>query len=382
MSIVPRVEVGQLTPAVHGSVDRGELETLGLDPTHVLDFSANTNPFGPSPAVRAAIGQVRFEGYPDRSALGLRAALAEALDVPPDCVLPGNGASELIWLIALAYLQRGETALIATPTYSEYGRASALMGARAFTLEARACTGFHFPEIAFLAELDRLRPRVVFLANPNNPTGTVVDSAWLHACARRHPSTMFVVDEAYLPFAPGMASAVLDRPDNVLVLRSMTKDHGLAGLRLGYAVGSAAVVESLARVQPPWSVNAFAQAAGVAALQDSGHVDQSLRRLREANAALVAGLLELGWCPLSSAVHFFLLPVGDGAAFRASLLRRNILVRDCASFGLPQYVRIATRRPEENERLLHAVRALHLPPPPSPRVATRGSGPREVAHGR
>jgi histidinol-phosphate aminotransferase len=244
---------------------------------------------------------------------------------------------------------------------------------------ARFSTGFSFPEVTFVAELYRLRPHVVFFANPNNPTGVIVEGAWLNACARQHPCTLFVIDEAYLPFADGASSVLTNRPENVLVLRSMTKDYGLAGLRLGYAIGSACVIESLARVQPPWSVNACAQAAGVAALGDAVHLNQSLQELRTASIEFAAGLSRLGRHPLSSPVHFFLLPVGHGAMFRAALLHHNILVRDCASFGLPEYVRIASRRPEENERLLQAVRALEIP---GPRVATRGLEIREVAHGR
>jgi histidinol-phosphate/aromatic aminotransferase/cobyric acid decarboxylase-like protein len=141
----------------------------------------------------------------------------------------------------------------------------------------------------------------------------------------------------------------------------MTKDYGLAGLRLGYAVGPEPVVEALRRVQPPWSVNALAQAAGAAALGDAAHRERSLQQLRRDKEALVAALGRLGLAPVPSSVVFFLVRVGDGTAFRQALLARRILVRDCASFGLPQHVRISTRRPEENERLLDAVREVWQP---------------------
>jgi histidinol-phosphate/aromatic aminotransferase/cobyric acid decarboxylase-like protein len=176
--------------------------------------------------------------------------------------------------------------------------------------------------------------------------------------AYTHPGTLFVIDEAYLAFAPGLRSALTVGADNILVLRSMTKDYALAGLRLGYTVSHVSVIRALSQVRPTWNVNALAQAAGLAALRDEAHRQQSLQALARAKEKLVAGLAELGLPPLPSATHFFLVRVGDGAAFRRALLRQGILVRDCASFGLPAHVRIATRRPEENARLLETIRTI------------------------
>ncbi len=204
--------------------------------------------------------------------------------------------------------------------------------------------------------LKSLRPQAVFLCNPNNPTGIGQPAEVIVGWARQCPRTLFVVDEAYLPFAPGLGSALTLGGENVLVLRSMTKDLGLAGLRLGYAVGDPNVIALLRRVQPPWSVNALAQAGGVAALGDPTHQRRSLDLLAQARQELMLGLARLGLATVDSVTHFFLVSVGDGAAFRQTLLRRGVLVRDCASFGLPAHVRIATRRPEENERLLAVVR--------------------------
>jgi histidinol-phosphate/aromatic aminotransferase/cobyric acid decarboxylase-like protein len=142
---------------------------------------------------------------------------------------------------------------------------------------------------------------------------------------------------------------------NILVLRSMTKDCGLAGLRLGYAVGQESVIASLRQVQPPWSVNALAQAAGIAALGDVSHRQRCLENLPLAKHDLIAGLEAKRLTVVPSHAHFFMVKVGDGAAFRAALLRRSLLVRACASFGLPAFVRIATREPDQNLRLLAAI---------------------------
>jgi len=352
----PRRLIRSVPPVVHGAVDVGEVQRLGLDPATVLDFSANTNPYGPSPAVCAALAGVPLDRYPDREARAFRTALAESLGVPIGCTIAGNGASELIFLAALTFVRPGDAVVVLGPTYGEYVRAARLMGGHLTLWQARAEDDFKPDLMAVACALERLRPRVVFVCNPNNPTGALLRSDLLVGLARRYPAALFVVDEAYQPFAVDGGSALNGAADNVLVLRSLTKDCGLAGLRLGYAVGPEPVIEALRRVQPPWSVNALAQAAGVAALGDTAHRARSLELLAEAKATLTAGLTRLGLRPVPSAVPFFLVPVGDGAAFRHRLLTRGLLVRDCASFGLPEYARISPRRPEENERLLAAIR--------------------------
>jgi L-threonine-O-3-phosphate decarboxylase len=352
----PRREVLDLPPAVHGSLDVGELQALGLRPEDVLDFSANLNPYGPSAAICEAAAKAPLDRYPDRECLELRAALAESLGVSPGRILPGNGVSELIWLAALAFIRPGSRVLVLGPTFCEYTRAAGLLGGSVAAWRAREETGFVVDTAEIANCLESLRPQLVFVCNPNNPTGAVLPPEALAAWARRHPRTLFVVDEAYLPFAAGLGNALAFAGENVLVLRSMTKDFGLAGLRLGYAVGDERTIGSLRQVQPPWSVNAPAQAAGTAALRDPAGRQRSLEQLAQAKVELEAELAGLGLAPVPSATHFFLVRAGDGAAFRQALLRHGVLVRDCASFGLPAHVRIAARRPEENERLLAAIR--------------------------
>jgi len=356
MSPEPRPEVLGAHPGVHGSVSPGELQGLGLCPKDVLDFSANINPYGPSPAVRPAMMGVPLASYPDQDCLELTAALAESVGVVPHRILPGNGASELIWLAALAFVRPGSRILVIGPTFCEYARAAGLLGGCVTNWRSQEETDF-VPELVEIADhLEALRPHLVFLCNPNNPTGAVLPPKAVAVWARQHPRTLFVVDEAYLPFAKGLGSALAYPGENVLVLRSMTKDFGLAGLRLGYAVGDERMIGQLRRVQPPWSVNAMAQAAGVAALRDSPHQQRTLELIARAKQDLAEGLARLGLEPVPSATHFFLVRVGDGATFRGTLLRRGVVVRDCTSFGLPSHVRIAARRPEENERLLAVIR--------------------------
>jgi L-threonine-O-3-phosphate decarboxylase len=356
LGVEPRREALDLQPAVHGAINFGELQQLGLCPEDVLDFSANINPYGPAPAVKAVLADVPLDRYPDRECLELNAALAESLGVAPQRILPGNGASELIWLTALAFVRPGSRVLALGPTYCEYARAAGLMGASITNRRSREETNFAQEPAEIGRQLESLRPHFVFLCNPNNPTGAALPADAIAMWARQYPRTLFVVDEVYQPFAIGLDSIIPIAGENTIVLRSMTKDYGLAGLRLGYAVGNERVIALLRRAQPPWSVNALAQAAGVAALGDPTFRRNSLHLLAQAKQELAAGLARLNRAPVPSDTHFFLVRVDDGAAFRTALLRRRILVRDCASFGLPAHIRIATRRPEENERLLTAIR--------------------------
>jgi threonine-phosphate decarboxylase len=340
---------------VHGALDYRELAALGLSPDEVIDFSANTNPFGPAPGVRAAVARASLDQYPDRDAHALRSALASRLRQPVENILAGNGASELIWLIGLAFLQPGDEALILGPTYGEYARSAALTGASARLCSARAEDGFRLRAAAVEDALAEVAPRLVFACHPNNPTGVLLPMENLAAWAQSRRQTLFVVDEAYLEFS-GAASALTLAAENVLVLRSMTKAYALAGLRLGFAIGPPPLIEPLRRVRPPWSVNAPAQAAGIAALADVDHLAASLVQLAGAKQRLAADLTAIGFAPGESAAGFLLIKVGRADRVRDALLRRGLLVRDCASFGLPEHIRVSVQRPEHNARLVAALR--------------------------
>ncbi len=336
----------------HGGPDLLELQRLGVDPGSILDFSVCTNPFGPSPRVRAALAEVNLEQYPDRESNALRAALAEWHEISSTRFLAGNGVSELIWLTALAFVQPNDRVLVIGPTYGEYARSVSRCGGIVHSLNARQEDRFVLAIPDVEVALNRSRPRLVFLCNPNNPTGSTLAPEAILSWSKRYPRTLFVVDEAYQRFAPGLESLVTACEPNLLILRSMTKDYALAGLRIGYAVGAEDLIDELVRVRPPWSVNSMAQVAAVVALRDETYLAQSLANLARAKTALVDGLAGLGLKAWPSAAHFFLVAVENASAFRLALLQRGILVRDAASFGLPGFVRLATRMPEENARLL------------------------------
>lgn len=344
-----------LWPATHGALDFAELERLGLGPDDVLDFSVNSNPYGPTPEVRAAVAATPLDRYPDRECLALRRALSERLKVSTDGLVIGNGTAELITLLALAFLQPGDRVLIFGPTFGEYARAAAMMRATPDVWWATPQTGFAVRAADLESAFAQDAYRAVYVCNPNNPTGRMIAPDVLAGWAAARPRTLFVVDEAYAAFASGRPSLIGRAPANMVVLRSMTKDYALAGLRLGYAVGDPARIAALAALRPAWNVNALAQAAGLAALKTQAATDSALRRVRAERRYLMTGLAALGLRPCSTETHFFLTPVGQATAFRAHLLARRILVRDCTSFGLPDFVRIAPRTRPENSQLLEAI---------------------------
>lgn len=356
MTIVARPEV-QATPYdQHGAFDYAELEELGLTPDQVIDFSVNINPFGPSPKAVDALQHLVIDRYPDRESLALRRALAQKLDLVPEQIVIGNGTAELLWLLAAAFVQPGQNVLILGPTFGEYARCVSLFGGQSTMIQAQPERSFLIdPELVHDA-LTQGRPQLAFVCIPNNPTGTVLQPETIQTWTQNHPNTLFVIDEAYHQFVPDYRSCLALNLPNAVVLRSMTKDYALAGLRLGYAAGQTEIIDLLARVRSPWNVNAAAQLAGLAALNDTEYLQKTLCSLQQAKMALVAGLHKLDLHPVPSQTHYMMLHVGNAADFRRQLLAHHIQVRDCASFGWPGYIRIATRTPEENTRLLDALK--------------------------
>ena len=359
MSVSPRDAVAVLKPAHHGGLDYAALRAQGFSPEEVLDFSVNVNPFGPPPAVREALARVAIVRYPDTRAGALRERLAAINGVVPEEVLVTNGLSQAIWLLALAYIRPGDLALVLAPTFGEYRVACELIGARVESWWSRAEDGFR-PNIEAIASWVRdHRPRLTWLCNPNNPTGLYLTEKevrpLLEACVEA--GGLLVVDEAYINFVESAwASVALLKSGHLVLLRSMTKDYALAGLRLGYLLAPAEVIEVLSKVQPPWSVNAVAQEAGLAALESEGHYRDAWCKLRGLTQALRRSLLELGLEAFPTDANFLLIRVGDGARAREELWAHRILVRDCASFGLPAYIRVGARLEEDNRRLVSCLK--------------------------
>ena len=343
-------------PVAHGALDHDELAALGLRPEELIDFSSNLNPFGPPASVRAALAALDPAPYPDRSCRRLRLALAARHDRAPAEILPGNGANELISLIGRALLRPGDAALVVGPTYGEYARASRLAGAVVEELAAESAGGFA-PDIGRLrAAIDRLQPRLTWVCAPNNPTGVELSTAALAelAAACGTCDGLLVVDRSYAELRREQSEPWREPPPNVIKLHSLTKSHAMAGLRLGHLIAGANIVARIGAYQPAWSVSSAAQAAGLAALADATFLPRTVPQLWEVSDQLRDALTALGLVVWRASAPFLLVRTGDGAATRFALLARGCVVRDCASFGLPEWVRVAPRTPVENTRLVAA----------------------------
>lgn len=356
-----RRDLATIAPDYHGAINVQELEQWNIAPEDVLDFSVNSNPFGPTPAVRAALATVQPDIYPDRDCWALRRALTAHLDVPIEQIVIGNGAAELLWLTAFAFLHPNDLVLVIAPTFGEYARYARLMGATVTEWRATPDDNFTVHPVAITAQMAATRPRMVHLCNPNNPTGQVVGVEVIKAWAIQFPDTLFVIDEAYFAFVPTFQSAISLHLPNVLVICSMTKDYALAGVRLGYGVGTVELINALLQVRIPWSVSAFAQAAGVAALADHATYRQLWTTLREESLRFRHTLQLLDYHLYPSYTHYFLMDVGEGRTLRNALLPQGILVRLCESFQLPHCVRIATRTPAENQRFVEVLQTVPIP---------------------
>ena len=342
---------------IHGSITPSELRELGISINDVIDFSSNINPIGTSARLRDVIANADISRYPDPDCLELREALAKETGVDSSMVIIGNGSTELIHLIARAFLAGTGAAVIMSPTYGEYENACRLAGTEPVFIKAEEKHGFLWSIPDVCKQIKALAPIVVFLCNPNNPTGVCLKSGDVRKIAKSTAPGLLVIDEAYMPFAdsPWDATALLDA-GNIIVMRSMTKDYAIAGIRLGYIVAPSDVIERLKYYQPFWSVNTIAQAVGLAVIDDKEHVERARKTVTEAKAYILKSIEDIGLDVIPTSTNFLLIKVGDGRAMRQALLKQGICVRDCASFGLPAYIRIAMQPLPECRKFIDGLR--------------------------
>ncbi|MCL6647297.1 MAG: histidinol-phosphate aminotransferase family protein [Chloroflexi bacterium] len=341
-----RPDLLDLPEVPHGSLAASEARGR----PGILDLSANLSPLGVPPAVREAVARAPLEAYPEPDALPLREAIAARLGLSVAHVVAGNGAVDLIWRAALVALRPGQQGLVVGPTFGEYARAVRVAGGE--PLEVRAQPPDFAPPLAEVMAALRAAPAVLFLCNPNNPTGTLLPAEAIAQLLNAAPETLVVVDEAYQQFSAGPDLLPLLGRENLVLVRSLTKTYAMPGVRVGYALASPPVAAALRRVAPPWSVSAPAIAAGLAALALPEWEEASQRLARRGLECLMAGLRARGLAPLPSAANFLLVAVPAATRVRQQLLERGVLVRDCTSFGLPGYLRIAAGPPAAIERLL------------------------------
>ena len=355
----PKPNIDKLIPHPHGGINYREVHNLCLSPDNILDFSTNCNPFGPPPGIEKAIAAASLDSYPDSEATELKEALAAKLTISPDYLLIGSGSTELIRLIALAYFGPEDHVLIPKPTYGEYEIACHLVGAGVVHQSALSQPNFRLNVTDTVDLIHQHQPKGIFLCNPNNPTGQYLSQREMEQILSAAPNSLVILDEAYIAFTDHVWSSLdlLNKYDNLIILRSMTKDYALAGLRLGYAIAREPIISVLKRVRPPWNVNALAQKAGMLALQSDAYLDECHKKIQEAKSYVIKELTALGLETVPSQTNFFLFRVSNFAfEFRHALLHLGIMVRDCTSFGLPNHIRIAPRTLPECHRLIDAIK--------------------------
>ncbi len=355
--------IADLQPYVPGK-PVAELEReLGIRGS--IKLASNENPLGPSPKARAAATAQLDElaRYPDGGGFELRRALAAMHGVDPACVTLGNGSNDVLDLIARTFLAPGYEAVFSQHAFAVYPISTQAVGAGARVAPAHdGSRGARFGhDLEAMRSLVGARTRVVFIANPNNPTGTWLQRGELQGfIASLPPQVMVVVDEAYFEYVadddyPDSSQWLAQYP-NLIVTRTFSKAYGLAALRVGYGLSHPEVADLLNRVRQPFNVNALALAAATAALSDREHLQRAVRVNRVGMQQLTAAFERLGLDYIPSAGNFVCVDVGrPAAAVDAALLREGVIVRPIAGYGLPQHLRVTVGLEAENERFIAAL---------------------------
>lgn len=341
---------------IHGGLDTRALVELGVAPHEVLDFSVNLNPYGPPDSIVRAVREANLSAYPDVRCMAAREAWANALGTVAERIAVGHGVTDLMWAIVRAFVVPTSRVVIAEPTFSELRVAAEAQGARV----ERVFTELPHFALDLMRVLERAKgAELVYLCSPNNPTGEALELARVCEFARLLGDTLVVLDQSFLSLSDRADELRAPLPENVIALRSLTKDFALAGLRIGYLVAHPDLVARVERQRPTWAVSAPALSAIACAAHEEAFVRASWQRMRDDRERLRAGLMALGVPVISGAAGYVLARVGDARPVTRALLQQRIQVRDCTSFGLPAYVRLAARPAHEGEALLRAFATLH-----------------------
>ncbi|HEY8464353.1 MAG TPA: histidinol-phosphate transaminase [Bacillota bacterium] len=353
--------VQAIAPYVPGKPLEEVKRELGI--TGAVKMASNENPLGPSPEAKEAISRVlnQLAVYPDANAFYLREALARHLGVSQDQILVGNGSDDVNKVLGETILNPGDEVIIPQPTFSQYEYVTLLMNARPVRVAGKIGLG---NDLTALRTAVTQRTKLVFICNPNNPTGTIVKKTELEAFLTSLPATVLVViDEAYGEFAddpdyPNGIDFIKAGFQNIAVYRTFSKIYGMAGLRLGYCIANPALIREMMKVKEPFNTSLVAQAAGVAALQSQEHIQRSRELVLTEKQRFYRELDRLGVEYLPTQANFILINWGcDSKAIYQYLLQNGIIVRPTHSFGLPNHIRVTFGTPPQNERFFSVFRA-------------------------
>src|SRR5262245_52917397 len=329
---------------------------LGVDPSAIIKLASNENPLGPSPNALQVMHDALEHAhlYPDGSGFYLRKAIAAKLGVAPENVILGNGSNEVIEFLGHAFLNPGDDVVTCQYAFIVYK-----LLATAFVLRTIETPSPDYRQ-NLDATLDAItsKTRIIFIPNPNNPTGTLISQHAIDTFMSRVPDNIIVVfDEAYFEFLddPPDTLQFVREERNVVVLRTFSKVHGLAGLHIGYAIAPPEITEVLHKKRQPFNVNRVAQAGAIAALADESHLRETKRVINEGRAYLQEQFAEMQIQFVPGAANFVMVNVGDGCAVFQKLLQRKIIVRPLKGYGLSEWVRISVGTMEENRNLVAAL---------------------------
>ncbi len=349
-----------IKPYVPGKPIEDVKREYGLD--DVIKLASNENPGGVSPQAIAAMQQALtgLNHYPDGAGYELRSALAKHFDVGMDQVAIGNGADDLILELSMAYLEDGDEVVVSRSSFPMYDIYASAMRATMVKTPLTSDLGI---DLDAMADAMTERTKLVYVCNPNNPTGGIVSGEAVDAFIRRVPDHVLVVlDEAYAemvdsPEYPDSLAYVRDGCKNVLVLRTYSKVYGLAGIRIGYGFAHHDVVSTLLRIKPPFNVNVLAQVAGMAALLDVEFVAKSVSDNKAGREYLYGEFDRLGIAYAPSHTNFVLMNVGKKALeVQQELLKRGVIIRPCVGYDLPEHLRVSIGTRDQNERFIRTLR--------------------------
>jgi histidinol-phosphate aminotransferase len=355
--------VRALAPYQSGKPIAEVAREFGLDEAAIVKLASNENPFGVPESAREAMAAAVAElgRYPDANGFDLKAALAARYDVPADWITLGNGSNDILEIAAHAFVQQGQAVMFAQYSFAIYALAAQGVGARSIVVPARDY-GHDLP--AMLAAIDA-DTRLIYIANPNNPTGTFVPAPQVQAFLEQVPPNVVVVlDEAYNEYLPPElqfeSAEWVKKYPNLVVSRTFSKAYGLAGLRVGFAIAQPVLTDLMNRIRQPFNVNSMAQAAAIAALNDTEFLEKGARNNAAGYSQFTQAFEEMGLQYLPSYGNFVLVKVGEdeqaGARVNLALLRQGVIVRPVGAYGLPQWLRISIGLPQENAVLIAALR--------------------------
>jgi histidinol-phosphate aminotransferase len=341
---------------------------LGLDPQSIIKLASNENPLGPSrlalAAMRKAVTQVNL--YPDGSAFYLKQKLAAKLGLTPVHLVLGNGSNEILELLGHTLLSPEADVVVSQYCFAVYPIVTALFGARLISVPARE----YGHDLDAMLSAITPNTRIVFVANPNNPTGTAVTSQALGQFLNHvPPGVLIALDEAYVEFLPDPLDLVQEirngAKQNLILLRTFSKIYGLAGVRIGYGIGNPDLISQLEKVRQPFNVNAIAQAGALAALDDTAHADKTRRITSRGLKLYGRAFRKMGLEFIPSSANFILVRVGDGQRVFNELQKQGVIVRPMAGYQLPEWIRITIGTPKQNQRCLKALKTALAPAPGS-----------------